>query len=310
MSIEKPFQGFATFLKSPIRDASRIPVFGVPHDLATSFRPGARMGPKAIRQASMMLTDGEHPKFGIDPATVVSDFGDIPVSNVDLRDSLKLIEQTAFATQGPALWMGGDHSMSLGILRGLKDRMKDGVLLHFDAHCDTWKDHFGDPIGHGTWVRNVVEEGIVKPENVLQVGLRSPVDKATRLWLPMQGGAVMTARDALHNTAYGLFQMLLDRLETEDEIPFNGSRRPRRPLYISFDIDALDPAYAPGTGTPEIAGLTPHYVLEFLEMLSEFKEQIVGFDLVEVSPAYDHAGITALAGATLLWTMAAILGSP
>lgn len=294
--MEKPFQGIATFLKSPLNDFSRqIGIMGIPYDGSASYRPGARFAPNAIRQASMMLTDGAHPEFETFPADHVTDLGDIAVSNTDVDKSLKQIERAIrnhpFYEQDEKLmfFMGGDHTVTLGILRAMAglDEAKDLCVLHIDAHCDTWDDHFGDPWGHGTWVRDVVEENIIRPENIIQVGIRSPVDPATKRWLPDLGGHVYSAREAMDISG----TMFAERI---DDI-VDG-----RPLYISFDIDALDPAFAPGTGTPEFGGLTPVWVLDFLEGINS---PISGMDVVEVNPSYDPAGITSLAGATLLWTM-------
>jgi agmatinase len=296
--IEKPYEGFATFLKSPIGDLSRkIGVFGIPYDGSSSFRPGSRFGPKAIREASMMLTDGAHPILGVDPAPHVTDLGDISVSNIDVEKSLNTIVETVsnhpmfLLDTARLMFMGGDHTISLALLEVYSRKFEDIALLHFDAHCDTWAEHFGDPIGHGTWVRNVVESGFVKAENIMQIGIRSPVDPATRDWLSNRGGTVISAREAMRNAGdfHGL--SLRDGLD-------------KRNVYVSFDIDALDPAYAPGTGTPEIAGLTPHFVLDLFENLSG--ANFIGMDIVEVSPPYDPTGTTALTAATLLWTMASI----
>lgn len=293
--MEKPFQGLATFLKSPVNDTSRqIGVMGLPFDGATSYRPGARFGPNAIRQASMMLTDGGHPVFGIDPCAHVTDLGDVPVSNLNVAKSLDQIENAIIGSpfySKRMLFMGGDHTVTTAALRAIAPEHEDLFVLHLDAHCDTWEDHFGDPLGHGTWVRNVINEKLVKPENILQVGIRSPVDPVTRDWLTNQGGTVMSARATLDTNARAiLYQGLIPR---------------DRPIYISLDIDCLDPAYAPGTGTPEIAGLTPHFVLDLLEGLRGCN--IVGADVVEVNPSFDSAGITALAGATMLWTIAGLM---
>jgi agmatinase len=295
--MEKPFQGLSTFLKSPVNDASRkIGVMGLPFDGATSYRPGARFAPNAIREASMMLTDGGHPTLKVDPCQFVTDLGDVPVSNLNVAKSLEQIEEAIHASpfyRDPSkrlMFMGGDHTVTTGILRAIAPDHEDLQVLHLDAHCDTWADHFGDPIGHGTWVRNVVEEKLVKPENILQVGIRSPVDPETRNWLGERHGRVISARSALKMGADVIVQ---------NQIPRD------KPLYISLDIDCLDPAYAPGTGTPEIAGLTPHFVLDMLESLKH--HNIVGMDLVEVNPMFDPTKITALAGATFMWTVASMM---
>ncbi|RYD48522.1 MAG: agmatinase, partial [Verrucomicrobiaceae bacterium] len=213
--MEKPFQGLATFLKAPVGDLTRpIGVLGVPFDLATSNRAGARGGPNAIRKASMMLTDGMHPLFGIDPSTMITDLGDVPVSNIDLTRSMDQITNAVeehgygITPRRRLLAMGGDHTITTGILRALAPKNPDLFVLHLDAHCDTWPDHFGEPMGHGTWVRNVIDERLVTPHNFLQVGIRSPVDPETRDWLPMRGGGVFTAREALSEKLFVLRKMI------------------------------------------------------------------------------------------------------
>lgn len=292
-----PYQGLPTFLKAPVRDTDRpIGLFGIPFDGATSFRPGTRFAPDALRTVSKMLTDGEHPKFGNEPAHLITDMGDIPLPNSSVDDSLEMITNAIRGSgyvgdsEKRLLCMGGDHTVTLGILRALAPHHEELQILHIDAHCDTWEDHFGVERGHGTWVRNVIDEGLVEASNIFQIGIRSPVSSDIAAWLPEQGGRVMSAREAL-------------RTPVEEII---ASIRQDCPVYISFDIDALDPAYAPGTGTPEIGGLTPHFALDLLEGLS--KHIIVGMDLVEVNPMVDRTEITALAGATMLWTVAAMMG--
>lgn len=291
---EKPFQGLATFLKTPINDLSaKMAVVGLPFDSATSFHPGARFGPNAIRAASMMLTDGEHPLFEIDPRLVMTDLGDVALSSNTERALGELeaaVSGNPFVRAAkPVFFMGGDHTVTLGVLRGLSKagRLEDAVLVHFDAHCDTWEDHFGEPVGHGTWVRNAIDEKLIAANHVMQIGIRSPVDRKTRDWLPGLGGRVISARQALREDLVTKIRYMADG----------------RPVYISFDIDALDPAYAPGTGTPEIAGLMPHLVLDVLEGITDI--DIVGMDVVETNPMLDPTKITALAAATLIWTVAA-----
>lgn len=302
MANEKPFQGIATFLKTPSDESRPIGVVGIPMDLATSFRPGARLGPNAIRHASMFLTDGAHPVLGVDPAKNVTDMGDVVVSNVDVTKSLNQISvaiaSSPFIGKGKRLMvMGGDHLTTLGILRGLAQHPhspnKPLACVHLDAHCDTWNDHFGDPIGHGTWVRNAIDEGLIDPNRTISIGLRSPVDVETRNWLASKGGRSVTAREARSAGAVKMACWVRDLVREE-------------PCWLTVDIDVLDPAYAPGTGTPEVGGLDPDTVLELIERIAPIS--FLGMDLVEVSPAYDHSQITSLAAATIMWSFAA--GTP
>ena len=295
-----PYQGIATFLKSPQEAERPFAFMGLPYDAATTFRSGARMGPGAIRQASMMLTDGHHPIFGVDPCALVNDYGDAPINQVGQENAIQAVDDAVSGLLSRALHpvlAGGDHLVTLGVLRAM--HRHHGVplaVIHFDAHCDTWPDHFGDRIGHGTWVRNAVEEGLVDPTRFVQIGIRSPCDPVTSRWLASKGGIVVTPREAKGNFDH-------------DWIEAWASSRigPTYPTYVTFDIDALDPAYAPGTGTPEVGGLSSMDGLMMLESLKGLN--LVGMDVVEVCPAYDPAGITALAAATMLWTYLAMMGS-
>ena len=294
--VEKPYQGFATFLKSSIkRTDRRNGVYGIPFDGATSFRPGARFAPNAIRQASMMLTDGEHPILGRDPSLNVTDMGDIPVAS----DPVKCVDNIHNSLRGsPFIYdnnrimvMGGDHLVTLGVLRALRYSRGPMALLHFDAHCDTWSESFDQPIGHGTWLFNAIEEGLVNPTKCISIGVRSPTSGQATDYLKRKGGTTISAREAMSRGAASVADQVMQTIQAE-------------PAYLTFDIDALDPAYAPGTGTPEIGGLTSMFALDLIERCETRKW--VGMDVVEVCPAYDHSDITALAAATLLWTFASM----
>ncbi|RKR06814.1 agmatinase [Kushneria sinocarnis] len=293
-----PYQGIATFLKSPL-DASRPFGFvGIPYDGSVTFRPGARLGPNAIRRASMMLTDGHHPEFGTDPCARVTDLGDIDITRVAQHAALARIEEavTTLSAERPEcrlMLAGGDHLTTLGVLRALRRRYdRPLALIHFDAHCDTWTRHFDDDVGHGTFLRNAIEEGVVDPAMTLSLGLRSPVDPQTREWLGSRGGLAMSARRLMRTDGEQLAALVDERIGTA-------------PVYVTFDIDVLDPAHAPGTGTPEVGGITTMKALELLESLRHCN--MIGMDVVEVSPPFDSHDITALAAATLLWTWAAML---
>lgn len=281
-----PLQGIPTFLKSY---GTKYGFMGVPFDMASSGRPGASLAPNEIRMASLFLTDGEHPHYHIDPATLIKDLGDMPLSSGDLLKALEIIENNAlnvFKNYKRALFAGGNHLITLPILRAAKQAHGDFVLIHLDAHCDTWKDHFGDKYGHGTFLRNAIEENIIKAENVQQIGIRSPVDRETRKWLYDQGGRTHSMK--YFHATHSFMENLNDWIAG-------------RKVYITFDIDVLDPAFAPGTGTPECGGMTTR---EALFLIEEIKGKFIGMDVVEVNPMIDHANITSLAAATLLWTFA------
>ncbi|OHV13810.1 agmatinase [Kushneria phosphatilytica] len=292
-----PYQGVATFLKSPLDAHRPFGFVGIPYDGSVTFRPGARLAPNAIRRASMMLTDGHHPEFATDPCERVTDLGDIDITQVAQHAALARIEEavTALGQARPScrlMMAGGDH-LTMGVLRALRRRFDQPLaLIHFDAHCDTWARHFGDDIGHGTFLRNAIEEGVVDPTRTMSLGLRSPVDPVTREWLIGQGGLQMSSRQLMRTEGEALARHVRERIGDA-------------PVYVTFDIDVLDPAHAPGTGTPEIGGITTMKALELLESLRHCN--MVGMDVVEVSPPFDNHDVTALAAATLLWTWAAML---
>jgi agmatinase len=188
------------------------------------------------------------------------------------------------------VFLGGDHSVTLSLLRAARARYGQLALVHFDAHCDTWTDHFGEPSGHGTWTYEALQEGLVHPHQTVQIGLRSSGERAARKYVRDQGGLIYTARDLRGKDGAGL----TDVVKTIHE------RIGNQPCYLTLDIDCLDPAFAPGTGTPEPGGMTSSQVLTLLEGLSPLSW--IGMDCVEVAPAYDHAELTSNAAATFVWT--------
>jgi agmatinase len=189
------------------------------------------------------------------------------------------------------VFLGGDHSVTLSLLRVAKARFGQALgLVHFDAHCDTWSDHFGEPSGHGTWTYEAIQEGLVSPAHTVQIGIRSSGERAAREYVADQGGEIFTAR-ALRG---------LDGAGLGSVVAAIRQRMGDRPCYLTLDIDCLDPAFAPGTGTPEPGGMTSSQVLTLLEELQPMNW--VGMDCVEVAPAYDHAELTSNAAATFVWT--------
>ena len=292
-----PYQGISTFLKSGTdsKDLSKnIGFVGLPYDASTTYRSGARMAPNAIRLASMMLTDGEHPVFEIDPSKNIVDLGDAPIIHVEQQAAINdIFEFVKLYYDRHLVFVGGDHLTTLGVIRSLFQKYNQKIsILTFDSHCDTWSSHFGDNIGHGTWLRNCIEMGYVDANHTISIGLRSPVDVKTKHWLKNQGGTSITARQAMK---YDI-QPLTDIIKT---------KLGNTPTYMSFDIDCLDPAYAPGTGTPEIGGLSTMFVLEIIENLKDLN--FIGADVVEVNPQYDVSNITSLAAATILWTYCSMI---
>ena len=285
------------FLSVP-NDASNKPfgVAGIPYDGAVTNRPGARFAPAAIRQASQMLCDGIHPFFNTSPYEFIRDLGDLATPNTDLTAMrASLAEQVpALLAQYHMCWLGGDHSITLGLLRAYRAWAGQPLaVLHFDAHCDTWEDHFGEPSGHGTWVYEAITEGLVDPESFVQVGIRSAGVREAREYVRDQGGVIFTARDLRGLESEGqlseVIQTIRQRLSAKG-----------LPAYLTLDIDCLDPAFAPGTGTPEVAGLSTNQVFTLLESTADLNW--VSMDCVEVAPPYDHAELTSNAAAQLVWT--------
>ena len=284
-----------TFLGISSRDpASRYCVAGIPFDIGTTNRSGARFGPSAIRAASRMLVDGAHPQFWNEPAAMeVADIGDFATVLGDIPASMALIESQAQPI-GHLITFGGDHSVTLPLLRALAHGHGPPALVHFDAHVDTWPDSFGQPLGHGSVFYRAIEEGLVQPQRIIQVGIRSPMSREVHDWTVGRGVTIVPALDVHERGPAAVAAQIRETVG-------NG------PVYLSFDIDVLDPAFAPGTGTPEIGGLATWQAQAILRRLVNLP--FIGMDVVEVAPAYDVAEITALAGATVAWEYLCVVGS-
>lgn len=292
-----PFHANNSFLKAPAADGQRYAVAGLAWDGATTNRPGARFGPRAVREASHMLADGTHPVFNVSPLGQLGDAGDLPLPNTGLSSMREAMVPllAPLLSRHHMVWIGGDHSITLPLLRAYRAHLgRPLAVLHFDAHCDTWHDHFGEPSGHGTWVFEAIQEGLVVKECFTQLGIRSAGDRAAREYVSDQGGSIFTARDLRGLESPTQLAPVLDTLR--QRLAAHGLP----PLYVSLDIDCLDPAFAPGTGTPEPGGLTTNQVLSVLEGLQGI--DCVGMDCVEVAPPYDHAELTSYAAANFIWT--------
>ena len=292
------FLSQSTFLKAPAPSpATPFAVAGVAWDGAVTNRPGARFGPRAIREASHMLCDAIHPHFDVAPDGQLGDAGDLPLPNTSLagmRAAMQPLVAELIRSHHVA-WLGGDHSITLALLRAYHAWLgRPLAVIHFDAHCDTWTDHFGEPSGHGTWVYEAMQEGLVINECVTQLGIRSAGTRAARNYVRDQGGQIFTARDLRGLESPTQLAEVLAAIR--DRLAARGDP----PVYLSLDIDCLDPAFAPGTGTPEPGGMTSNQVLSLLEELADLP--FVGMDCVEVSPPYDHAELTSQAGAAFVWT--------
>ena len=269
-----------------------ICVAGIPFDLGTSNRPGARFGPAAIRQASRMLVDGDHPASWAEiEAMDLADIGDFRIAHGHIEGTLAKIEEQA-ASIRHLVALGGDHTITLALLRALAGREGRMGLVHFDGHVDTWPESFGLAYGHGSPFYHAIEEGLIDPHRAIQIGIRSPMHRDIFDWTVGKGVTIVTAEDVHESGPKGVAERIREVVGTE-------------PAYLSFDVDALDPAFAPGTGTPEVGGLATWQARAILRRLAGLN--FAGMDVVEVSPPYDVAEITALAAATMAWDYIALL---
>jgi agmatinase len=296
-----PFSATGGFLGLPITEAAKpeastFAVAGITWDGCVTNRPGARFGPNAIRQASHMLCGDEHPLFNTTPVNSTVDVGNLllPNTNLEAMRAALMPQVSTLIAQHEMVWLGGDHSITLPLLRAYRAHYgKPLACIHFDAHCDTWTNHFGEPSGHGTWVYEAITEGLVDAKAFVQIGIRSSGERAAREFVADQGGRIYTARELRGKDGDALNNVI-------DEVRSRMAKAGNPPLYLTFDIDALDPAFAPGTGTPEVGGLTTSQAMTLLEAWHDLNW--VGMDCTEVSPPYDHAELTANAAATLVWT--------
>lgn len=294
------FAGLATFGRVPRLDEvgnTDIAVVGVPFDSGVSYRPGARFGGNAIREASRQLRP-YNPAQKVYPFhyAQVADAGDIAANPHDIPEALETIEAAAGELVGRGsrlMTLGGDHTIALPLLRAVAREHGPIALLHFDAHLDTWDSYFGSAYTHGTPFRRAVEEGILDTSSLSHVGIRGSVYQESDLTDDAKlGFGIVTSADVMRRGVDEVAQQLRERIGG-------------RPLYVSVDIDVLDPAHAPGTGTPEAGGMTSREVLEILRGLSGCR--LVSADLVEVAPAYDHAEITSVAASHIAYELITIM---
>ncbi|SHM23436.1 agmatinase [Cryptosporangium aurantiacum] len=294
------YAGPPTFAQLPRIDqvpAADVAVLGVPFDSGVSYRPGARFGPGHIRTASKLLRP-YNPALDVAPFAVqqVVDAGDLAVNPFDIGEAVATIEAAArgFAADGVRLLtLGGDHTIALPLLRAAAATHGPIGVVHFDAHLDTWDTYFGEPTTHGTPFRRASEEGLLDPERCLHVGIRGPL---------------YTAQDLTADGVLGFQVIRADDYETSSVADVVARMRQRLgdgPVYVSVDIDILDPAHAPGTGTPEAGGLTSRELLNTLRGLVGL--DVIGADLVEVSPPYDHAEITGVAASHIAFELLSVL---
>jgi agmatinase len=294
------FAGISTFARLPTIDQVPrwdIAVVGVPFDGGTSYRPGARFGPSAVRQGSRLLRP-YHPELDSLPFErgQVVDAGDITCTPFDTEAAVSQIEEAAdalLAGGGRLVAVGGDHTIALPLLRATAKRHGPLALVHFDAHLDTWDTYFGQRFTHGTPFRRAWEEGLLLRDHSAHVGLRGPLyDKGDLVDDAAMGFLQVSSSDVASRGTDTVVDQLRERV--------SGA-----PVYVSVDIDVLDPAHAPGTGTPEAGGLTSRELLAMLRGLDGVP--VVGADVVEVSPAYDHAEITAIAAAHVFYDLVTLM---
>jgi len=291
------FAGPGTMFRLPSQQGAEgldIAIVGVPLDIGTSLRPGARFGPREIRAESVMTRPyGMHTRAAPFDSFQIADVGDVALNTFNLMDSVKIIEEHYHGLlehDVKTVTLGGDHTIALPILRAVAKKHGPVALVHVDAHADTNDHMFGEPIAHGTIFRRAIEEGLVDGNKMVQIGLRTTGYSADDFdWAREQGARVVTAEDCWYKSLGPLMAEIRQQIGSET------------PVYLSFDIDGIDPAFAPGTGTPEPGGLTNTQAIEIIRGCHGLN--LVGCDLVEVSPQYDTSGNTALLAANLVFEM-------
>ena len=294
------FAGIRTYMRAPhVTELVGVDaaVYGIPFDTATSYRSGARFGPEAIRSASALIRPyhAVHDVNVVDALSIV-DYGDLPVSPGDTERTYGQVEEGLAPLVDAGVFpvaLGGDHSITLAELRVLAKRYGPLALVQLDAHADTWEAYFGQKYFHGTTFKRAVEEGLLDAAASVQAGMRGSVYAASDLGMARELGFTVIESEelrALGSERYG--ELVKDKAG-------------ERPVFLSFDIDFLDPAFAPGTGTPEVAGFSSAESLAFLRSLRGIN--LVGCDVVEVAPAYDGAGqATALVAANVVFELLAL----
>lgn len=295
------YAGGGTYARLPRLDQVQradIKLVGVPFDTGVSYRPGARFGSNHIRESSRLIRP-YNPATDTSPfaQSQVADAGDMAVNPFNINEAIETIEHEALeltADGATLVTLGGDHTIALPLLRAASRRAGAPVaMLHFDAHLDTWDTYFGAEYTHGTPFRRAVEEGLLDTEAICHVGTRGPLYGKKDLEDDKRFGfGIVSSADVYHQGVREIIAKLRDRIGN-------------RPLYISVDIDVLDPAHAPGTGTPEAGGITSRELLEILRGLRGL--DIIGADIVEVAPAYDHAELTGVAASHVTYDLISLI---
>jgi guanidinopropionase len=294
------FAGFPTFMRLPIAEPDQVDValVGVPFDGGTTNRTGARHGPREIRNQSSLVRRVHH-VTGLSPFDRVKcgDCGDAPINPLDLMATLKSIEEfyaKIHKARARPLTAGGDHLISLPILRAIARKEPVG-LIQFDAHSDTYDSFFGNRFNHGTPFRRAIEEGLLDPRRMIQIGIRGAISDASNYDYARDQGVRIVFIEEFAERGPKAVMAEVRKIVGD------------HPTYVTFDIDAIDPSIAPGTGTPEIGGITTREAQAMVRMLDGVN--IIGADLVEVSPPLDPTGATALAGATMMFELLCVMAS-
>ena len=290
----QPFMGIPSFMRLPVSRELQgvdVAILGVPFDSGTSYRTGTRFGPRKIREASLMIW-GHNSTLNISPLKKLNviDYGDVSVIPTSIEYTMEAITNTAseiINTGTTLITLGGDHSIALPLLRAHAKRFGPVSLVHIDAHIDTWESEFeAVPYSHGTSFRYALQEGLIRRDEYVQIGIRGPLSgehdyaDAARL-----GARTITIYEVMEKGVAEILKEVHQRM--------------RGPVYVTVDIDSADPAFAPGTGTPEVGGLTSYQLLQLVRGLHGLN--LIGFDLVEVSPPFDHGDITAILASNIVF---------
>jgi agmatinase len=296
------YTGLSTFARLPrVDDVAHadVAVLGVPFDSGVSYRPGARFGPAHIRQSSRLLRP-YNPALDVEPfdGQQVADAGDVACNPYNIAEAITQIETAATVLlEGRArlMTLGGDHSIALPLLRAVHKRHGPVAVLHFDAHLDTWDTYFGEPYTHGTPFRRASEEGLIDLGHSMHIGIRGPLyDRSDLVDTERLGFTTISCVEIEELGVAGTVTRMRERL--------GGG-----PVYVSVDIDVLDPAHAPATGTPEAGGMSSRELLGVIRGIAGL--QVVSADIVEVSPPYDHAEITGIAAAHVVYELLSVMAS-
>lgn len=296
----QPFMGIPSFMRLPVTRELKdvdIAIMGVPFDSGTSYRTGTRFGPRKIREASLMIW-GHNSTLNVTPLKKVKvvDYGDVSVIPTSIEHTMTAITKTAsevIETGTTLITLGGDHSIALPLLRAHAKKHGPVSLVHIDAHIDTWEAEFeAVPYSHGTPFRYALQEGLIRKGEYMQIGIRGPVSNENDYADAKDLGArIVTIHEVMEKGVKEVLKEVHERM--------------KGPVYVSIDIDSVDPAYAPGTGTPEVGGLSSYQLLQLVRGLHGLN--LIGFDIVEVSPPFDHGDITSILASNIAFEYLSLL---